>query len=99
MYTATAVVVVAIALVIWLCAGRVVYKGRAFAIHNNFPHISKDTRTVTVVCNKPVCGKDTLIATVSLEKAALLKTRTGASVTITVRRRFFGDPRVTKLTI
>jgi len=91
--------IVAIALVLWLCTGRVVYKGTAYVMHNHHPNITKSTRTVTVVFNKPVCGLDTMIAAVSLEKAAIIQRRTAANVTITVRRRFFGSPRVTRLTI
>jgi hypothetical protein len=96
---ASTLIVGIVALVSWLCTDRIVYRGTAYAIHNNMKQHSTDTRTVTVVFNKPVCGMDTMIATVPLEQAAVIERRTGTSVTVTVRCRSFGSPRVTSLSI
>lgn len=69
---------------------RTVFKGSAFAIPNTgMKHYSRNTRTVFLTFNQPVCGQQTLVATVSKSRSI-----NSGSVPVTVRRRLFGAPRI-----
>jgi hypothetical protein len=76
--------------VIWLCTDRTVFKGSAFAVPNSgMRHYSKDSMTVNVTFSQAVCRKWSMIASVRKSRRIA-----AGPVSVTVRRRLFGAPRV-----
>lgn len=93
-----AIVVAVVLAAAWLLTDRVVYKGSASVIANNMKHYSTTHKTVMVVPHASTkLGRDILVASVTNAQAAKIAAAGIAAHQITVRRRLFGQPRVTRI--
>jgi phosphohistidine phosphatase SixA len=87
-----------ILLAIWIFTDRVIYKGAASVIANNMKHYSTSHKTVMVVPHGSTSGASKiLVATVTNAKAASIAASHIATHQIIVRKRLFGQPRVTRV--
>jgi hypothetical protein len=90
--------IAALVLVIWFFTDRVVYKGAASVIANDMKHYSTSHKTVMVVRHSHSSSVSAiLVATVTNAQAASIAASHIATRQITVRKRLFGQPRVTRV--
>jgi hypothetical protein len=98
MHIAAALILIAL-VTLWFLSDKVVYRGAASVIANNMKHYSTSHKTVFVIPHGSYAGKGNgmLLATVSNAQAASIAASHLASRQITVRKRLFGKPRVTRV--
>ena len=82
----------------WLSTDKVVYQGLASVIANNFKHYSKTHRTLTVVPFQPIDGDAVpIITSVPVKEAEAIARSVMTFRDVTVKRRAFGELRVTEI--